>query len=223
MAMTVNMPQLGESVTEGTIARWLKQPGELVAKYESIAEVVTDKVNAEIPSPAEGSMGEHIAKRGRRGGRGPAHLHHRDRGAGAGQLRVAPGRRGAPAQSGRWVAERREQSAAAARRRGSRGQPEAAATSRPRPAQAQRPCAAGEGSRRAVSGAGAARAASQPEGGEATPAGARQAAQRQRHLPGQIRSTTSPRRCVPGARARGGSRPGAGHRPGGADLEEGRA
>jgi 2-oxoisovalerate dehydrogenase E2 component (dihydrolipoyl transacylase) len=64
MAMTVTMPQLGESVTEGTIARWLKQPGELVAKYESIAEVVTDKVNAEIPSPAEGSMGEHIAQEG---------------------------------------------------------------------------------------------------------------------------------------------------------------
>jgi 2-oxoisovalerate dehydrogenase E2 component (dihydrolipoyl transacylase) len=64
MAMTVNMPQLGESVTEGTIARWLKQPGEMVAKYESIAEVITDKVNAEIPSPAEGSMGEHIAKEG---------------------------------------------------------------------------------------------------------------------------------------------------------------
>ena len=64
MAMTVTMPQLGESVTEGTIARWLKQPGELVAKYESIAEVVTDKVNAEIPSPAEGSIGEIIAKEG---------------------------------------------------------------------------------------------------------------------------------------------------------------
>jgi pyruvate/2-oxoglutarate dehydrogenase complex dihydrolipoamide acyltransferase (E2) component len=64
MAMTVTMPQLGESVTEGTIARWLKQPGELVSKYESIAEVVTDKVNAEIPAPAEGSMGEHIAKEG---------------------------------------------------------------------------------------------------------------------------------------------------------------
>ncbi|MBJ7610052.1 MAG: 2-oxo acid dehydrogenase subunit E2 [Candidatus Dormibacteraeota bacterium] len=64
MAMTVTMPQLGESVTEGTIARWLKQPGELVSKYESIAEVVTDKVNAEIPAPAEGSMGELIAKEG---------------------------------------------------------------------------------------------------------------------------------------------------------------
>ena len=64
MALTVTMPQLGESVTEGTIARWLKQPGEMVAKYESIAEVVTDKVNAEIPAPAEGSMGEHIAQEG---------------------------------------------------------------------------------------------------------------------------------------------------------------
>lgn len=64
MALTVTMPQLGESVTEGTIARWLKQPGELVAKYDSIAEVVTDKVNAEIPAPADGSMGEHIVKEG---------------------------------------------------------------------------------------------------------------------------------------------------------------
>jgi 2-oxoisovalerate dehydrogenase E2 component (dihydrolipoyl transacylase) len=64
MALTVTMPQLGESVTEGTIARWLKQPGEMVAKYESIAEVVTDKVNAEIPAPAEGSMGDHIAAEG---------------------------------------------------------------------------------------------------------------------------------------------------------------
>src|SRR5438105_2228079 len=64
MALTVTMPQLGESVTEGTIAKWLKQPGEFVAKYESIAEVVTDKVNAEIPAPADGSMGEHIAAEG---------------------------------------------------------------------------------------------------------------------------------------------------------------
>ncbi len=64
MALTVNMPQLGESVTEGTIGRWLKHPGEKVAKYESIAEVITDKVNAEIPAPADGTMGELIAKEG---------------------------------------------------------------------------------------------------------------------------------------------------------------
>jgi 2-oxoisovalerate dehydrogenase E2 component (dihydrolipoyl transacylase) len=58
------MPQLGESVTEGTIARWLKQPGEPVARYESIAEVASDKVNAEIPAPADGTFGEIIAAEG---------------------------------------------------------------------------------------------------------------------------------------------------------------
>src|SRR5207244_9942505 len=64
MPLTVTMPQLGESVTEGTIARWLKQPGEHVARYESIAEVITDKVNAEIPAPADGTMAELIAPEG---------------------------------------------------------------------------------------------------------------------------------------------------------------
>jgi 2-oxoisovalerate dehydrogenase E2 component (dihydrolipoyl transacylase) len=61
MPLTVTMPQLGESVTEGTIARWLKHPGDSIAKYESIAEVITDKVNAEIPAPADGVMSELIA------------------------------------------------------------------------------------------------------------------------------------------------------------------
>ncbi len=64
MSMTVTMPQLGESVTEGTIARWLKHPGDPIAKYESIAEVITDKVNAEIPAPADGVMSELIAAEG---------------------------------------------------------------------------------------------------------------------------------------------------------------
>ena len=64
MALTVTMPQLGESVTEGTIARWLKHPGDAIAKYESIAEVITDKVNAEIPAPADGVMAELIAPEG---------------------------------------------------------------------------------------------------------------------------------------------------------------
>jgi 2-oxoisovalerate dehydrogenase E2 component (dihydrolipoyl transacylase) len=58
------MPQLGESVTEGTIAKWLKQPGEHVDRYEAIAEVVTDKVNAEIPAPADGVMGRHLVEEG---------------------------------------------------------------------------------------------------------------------------------------------------------------
>ena len=64
MALTVSMPQLGESVTEGTIARWLKQTGDPVARYESIAEVASDKVNAEIPAPADGTFGEVIAVEG---------------------------------------------------------------------------------------------------------------------------------------------------------------
>lgn len=55
---TVSMPQLGESVTEGTIGRWLKQPGEKIEKYEPLVEVTTDKVNAEIPSPYEGILQE---------------------------------------------------------------------------------------------------------------------------------------------------------------------
>jgi 2-oxoisovalerate dehydrogenase E2 component (dihydrolipoyl transacylase) len=64
MAITVTMPQLGESVTEGTIQAWLKQPGDPVELYESIAEVTTDKVNAEIPSPVAGTMGEHLVPEG---------------------------------------------------------------------------------------------------------------------------------------------------------------
>lgn len=54
----VTMPQLGESVTEGTIGKWLKKAGDSVEKYESIAEVITDKVNAEIPSPVSGVIVE---------------------------------------------------------------------------------------------------------------------------------------------------------------------
>jgi 2-oxoisovalerate dehydrogenase E2 component (dihydrolipoyl transacylase) len=52
--MEIRMPQLGESVTEGTLGKWLVQPGEAVKKYQPIAEVITDKVNAEIPAPADG-------------------------------------------------------------------------------------------------------------------------------------------------------------------------
>ena len=54
----LKMPKLGESVTEGTIGAWLKQPGEKVAKYDLIVEVQTDKVNTEIPSPVAGTLKE---------------------------------------------------------------------------------------------------------------------------------------------------------------------
>src|SRR2546421_10531437 len=52
----IKMPQLGEWVTEGTVEKWLKKEGEFVKRDEPIVEVVTDKVNAEIPSPFEGTL-----------------------------------------------------------------------------------------------------------------------------------------------------------------------
>src|SRR5258708_5409593 len=52
----VKMPQLGESVSEGTIGRWLKQPGERVERDEPPVEIQTDKVNAEVPSPVAGIL-----------------------------------------------------------------------------------------------------------------------------------------------------------------------
>jgi len=58
------MPQLGESVAEGTIGKWLKKPGDHVAKYEPLLEVITDKVNAEVPSPYEGVLKEILVEEG---------------------------------------------------------------------------------------------------------------------------------------------------------------
>ncbi|MDQ0208914.1 dihydrolipoamide acetyltransferase family protein [Alkalicoccobacillus murimartini] len=58
MATEMKMPQLGESVTEGTITKWLVKPGDMVKKYEPIAEVMTDKVNAEVPSSYTGTLKE---------------------------------------------------------------------------------------------------------------------------------------------------------------------
>ncbi|PIC72170.1 branched-chain alpha-keto acid dehydrogenase subunit E2 [Sporosarcina sp. P16b] len=60
----ITMPKLGESVTEGTIEKWLVAPGDTVAKYDSLAEVTTDKVTAEVPSSFSGIIKEIIAKEG---------------------------------------------------------------------------------------------------------------------------------------------------------------
>lgn len=60
----VVMPQLAESLVSATIAKWLKKPGDQVDQYEPICEVITDKVNAEIPSIVEGIMGEITAEEG---------------------------------------------------------------------------------------------------------------------------------------------------------------
>jgi 2-oxoisovalerate dehydrogenase E2 component (dihydrolipoyl transacylase) len=60
----VKMPQLGESVTEGTLSKWLKGVGDRVTQYEPIAEVVTDKVTAEIPSDVDGVIQEILVPEG---------------------------------------------------------------------------------------------------------------------------------------------------------------
>ncbi|HLU22236.1 dihydrolipoamide acetyltransferase family protein [Lederbergia graminis] len=60
----ITMPKLGESVTEGTISRWLVQPGDHVNKYDPLAEIMTDKVNAEIPSSFSGIINELLVEEG---------------------------------------------------------------------------------------------------------------------------------------------------------------
>ena len=64
MATPVTMPQLGESVTEGTITRWLKAEGDEIEKDEPLAEVDTDKVNAELPSPLAGKIEKLLVSEG---------------------------------------------------------------------------------------------------------------------------------------------------------------
>ncbi len=61
---TVTMPQLGESVTEGVVLQWFKQPGEAVALDEPLCEIETEKVAAELPSPYEGELGEILTEAG---------------------------------------------------------------------------------------------------------------------------------------------------------------
>ena len=56
MPISIGVPQLGESVAEGTVAKWLKQVGERVRKEEPLVEIQTDKINVEIPAPAEGVL-----------------------------------------------------------------------------------------------------------------------------------------------------------------------
>ncbi|MGZ0053124.1 dihydrolipoamide acetyltransferase family protein [Brevibacillus gelatini] len=64
MATKVLMPQLGESVTEGTISKWLVNVGDTVKKYDPLAEVTTDKVNAEVPSTVSGRVTEIVVPEG---------------------------------------------------------------------------------------------------------------------------------------------------------------
>src|SRR4051795_12500826 len=58
MATEIVMPQMGESIVEGTITKWLKKPGDKIQRDEPLFEISTDKVDAEIPAPASGVLQE---------------------------------------------------------------------------------------------------------------------------------------------------------------------
>ncbi len=64
----VVMPQMGESIVEGTLTKWLKKPGDRVERDEPLFEISTDKVDTEIPSPAAGTLRE-VSGGGRQDGR----------------------------------------------------------------------------------------------------------------------------------------------------------
>jgi 2-oxoglutarate dehydrogenase complex dihydrolipoamide succinyltransferase (E2) component len=64
MPISIVVPQLGESVAEGTVARWLKAQGDRVRKEEPLVEIQTDKINVEIPSPAEGILSQILVAEG---------------------------------------------------------------------------------------------------------------------------------------------------------------
>ena len=64
MSTIIDLPQVGESVTEGIIGKWLKQPGDHVDKFEPLVEVMTDKVNMEVPSPVTGTLLRTLAAEG---------------------------------------------------------------------------------------------------------------------------------------------------------------
>src|SRR5258707_3713793 len=62
MPTPVKMPRLGESVAEGTVGSWLKNEGDWIERDESLAEIVTDKINAELPSPVAGRLTKILVK-----------------------------------------------------------------------------------------------------------------------------------------------------------------
>jgi 2-oxoglutarate dehydrogenase E2 component (dihydrolipoamide succinyltransferase) len=64
MPVTIVVPQLGESVVEGTIGKWLKKVGDPIAKDEPIVEIITDKINIELPAPSAGTLGQIMVPEG---------------------------------------------------------------------------------------------------------------------------------------------------------------
>ncbi|HKA25268.1 MAG TPA: biotin/lipoyl-containing protein, partial [Candidatus Eisenbacteria bacterium] len=64
MPVSIVVPQLGESIAEGTISKWLKKAGDTVRKDEPVVEIMTDKITVEVPAPAEGTIGSITVEEG---------------------------------------------------------------------------------------------------------------------------------------------------------------
>jgi len=128
----IRVPALGESVTEATIGKWFKQPGDPVAVDEPLVELETDKVTIEVPAPAAGVLGDIAAKDGETVAVGAL----------LGQIRegaAAPAKATPPPSGGPPLRKRRARKRGRSRRRRSRprcarSSPKPASTSRPSPA-----------------------------------------------------------------------------------------
>src|SRR3954464_8503133 len=93
----ITMPQLGETVTEGTITRWFKNVGDTVAEDEVIFEVSTDKVDSEVPSPVAGTITEILVPEGDTVDVGPVRARVGDAGATPAAAPEPPAQESAPA------------------------------------------------------------------------------------------------------------------------------
>ena len=91
----VVMPQMGESIVEGTLTKWLKKPGDKVERDEPLFEISTDKVDTEIPSPAAGTLAEVLVQEGKTVGINTV-VARIDEGGGAAAAPAAPRSRSCP-------------------------------------------------------------------------------------------------------------------------------
>src|SRR5437773_5326994 len=94
----VVMPQMGESIVEGTLTKWLKKPGDHVDRDEPLFEISTDKVDTEIPSPAAGTLAEVLVEEGKTVGINTV-VGRIDEGGGAAAAKPAAASKPAPAEA----------------------------------------------------------------------------------------------------------------------------
>src|SRR6516225_1325285 len=93
----VVMPQMGESIVEGTLTKWLRKPGERIERDEPLFEISTDKVDTEIPSPAAGTLSEVLVEEGKTVGINTV-VARIDEGGGAAAKSAAPPKQETPTQ-----------------------------------------------------------------------------------------------------------------------------